>query len=430
MASTWGTNLWGSNAWNSDVNLTAPSGVESTTSVTSVTVDATIQIGWGGLAWGEGEWGDLANPNIDVSGSAVTSNTGSVIISANADVTIDTTITGPADIGMNSATDSVIAGTSVLVELTGEESTSTVGNAFGGEIVTVEVTSPSKDAWGEEAYGNGSWGLGDGTSVQTGEPVLIGTANIAVTTNELIISEGNVDPSPDVSLVGVGMTITTGVGTVTAGADVNTTGSEISTDLGNVILTGTADIQVSGVEITGQTGQLEYEVIYSLSGAEATSTTGDAFGGEVVEVQVTTASATPWGETAWGDGFWGVGLGTDISIGADVVLTPSIEVNVTGVQLNWTIGTETITADANLTLSGVSAEIFQGDEKAFTDYTAQVTGQQLSSSVNNVLAGISQLVTPTGVTATISTGIMGINAWAVVEPNASTTWSVVDKAAA
>jgi len=119
MASTWGTNLWGSNAWNSDNNIIAPSGVESTTSVTSVTVDAQIQIGWGGLAWGEGEWGDLANPNIDVSGLAITSNTNAVTISANADVTIDTTVTGPADIGMSSATDGVVAGTSVLVTVTG-----------------------------------------------------------------------------------------------------------------------------------------------------------------------------------------------------------------------------------------------------------------------------------------------------------------------
>jgi hypothetical protein len=58
------------------------------------------------------------------------------------------------------------------------------------------------------------------------------------------------------------------------------------------------------------------------------------------------------------------------------------------------------------------------------------TGQQLSAQKGTVVAGISQLVIPTGVTATVTNGTMGINAWAVIEPNASTTWSVVDKAAA
>jgi hypothetical protein len=152
---------------------------------------------------------------------------------------------------------------------------------------------------------------------------------------------------------------------------------------------------------------------------------------EVVEVQVTTASAIPWGETAWGDGFWGNGVGTDIAIGADAVLTPSIDVPVTGEQLDWTIGNETVTGDANVTLTGNEVTIALGDEDAFTNVTVQVTGNNIGPIViGDFLAGISQLVVPTGVTATVSTGIMGINAWAVIEPNASTTWSVVDKAAA
>jgi|DEB0MinimDraft_3_1074331.scaffolds.fasta_scaffold08593_2 hypothetical protein len=369
MASTWGTNLWGSNAWNSDNNIIAPSGVESTTSVTSVTVDAQIQIGWGGLAWGEGEWGDLANPNIDVSGLAITSNTNAVTISANADVTIDTTVTGPADIGMSSATDGVVAGTSVLVTVTGEEATSTVGDAFGGETNVVQVTSPSNDPWGNETWGNGLWGVGDGIT-------LLGDATV--------VAQGD--------------------------ASVTLTGQELTSTTGTAVL---------GVSIlTTPTGQ------------ELTSSEGTVFGGEVIEIQVTTASAQPWGELAWGDGEWGQSVGTDIAIGADAVLTPSIDVLVTGEQLDWTIGTETVIGDANVTLTGIEITVTLGDADAFTNVTAQVTGQQLTSSVSNVLAGISQLVTPTGVTATTSTGIMGINAWAVIEPNASTTWSVVDKAAA
>jgi len=157
---------------------------------------------------------------------------------------------------------------------------------------------------------------------------------------------------------------------------------------------------------------------------------GEAFGGEVVEVQVTTASAQPWGELTWGDGEWGQSVGTDISIGADTVIVPSVEVDVTGIALNSTAATVSVTADANLSLTGQEVELLQGNENAFSDVTIEVSGQELTTELENVVAGISALVLPTGVTSTTSTGIIGINAWAVVNPNASTTWSVVDKAAA
>ena len=49
--------------------------------------------------------------------------------------------------------------------------------------------------------------------------------------------------------------------------------------------------------------------------------------------------------------------------------------------------------------------------------------------IGDYLAGISQLVTPTGVTMTVSSGIMSVNAWAVVDAGTEPTWAVVDIAA-
>jgi hypothetical protein len=289
-----------------------------------------------------------------------------VLQTVSVDIQIDTT---SPNIGMITGSDGVIAGTSHLEEVTGEEVTSTAGDAFGGETNVVQVTSPSNDPWGNTlvGWGNGLWGVGDG-----------------------------------VTLLGDATVVAQGDGSVTL------TGEQANTSI----------------------GQTEIPVVID-SGIEITSTLGDVFGGEVVEVQVTSASATPWGETAWGDGFWGNGVGTDIAIGADAVLTPSIDVLVTGEQLDWTIGNETVTGDANVTLTGNEVTIALGDENAFTNVTAQVTGNNIGTIViGDFLAGISQLVVPTGVTATTNVGTMGINAWAVIEPNASTTWSVVDKAAA
>jgi len=334
---SWNSLVWGQDFENQTVQVTTP-----------------VHGEWGLSTWGDNTFGGIAGMDFNLGNGALT---------VSVDVQIDTT---SPDIGMNTGTGNAVAGASAEVIPTGSESTSTVGDAFGGEVNEVQVTSPSNDPWGNEAWGNGLWGVGDGIT-------LLGDASV--------LAQGD--------------------GFVTL------TGSEANTSV----------------------GQIEIPVVID-SGIEITSTTGNAFGGEVVEVQVTSASATPWGETAWGDGFWGNGVGTDIAIGADAVLTPSIEVLVTGEQLDWTIGTENVTGDANITLSGVSADIFQGDENAFTDVTIEPTGQQLTTQLADVVAGISQLVTPTGVTATTTTGTMGINAWAVIQPNATTTWSVVDKAAA
>jgi hypothetical protein len=71
-----------------------------------------------------------------------------------------------------------------------------------------------------------------------------------------------------------------------------------------------------------------------------------------------------------------------------------------------------------------------GDEDAFTNVKVNVTGQLLGPIViGDYLAGISQLVTPTGVTMTVSSGIMSVNAWAVVDAGTEPTWAVVDIAA-
>ena len=329
----------------------------------------------------------------------------------------------------------------------GYEKWGTLGDVtltVSGQSTTASVNSITVDAqiqigWGGLAWGEGEWGD-------------LANPNIDVSGNSLTSTVNSVSVAigVDALLTSVSLNTTTGVPFVTAPVEIDLTGIELTatssavsleskyligsaeatTAVVSVTTQANADVIPTGVGLTGSTGQLEYEAAYSFNGSEANSTAGDVFGGEAVDIQVTTASTQPWGELTWGDGEWGQSVGTDIAIGADAVLTPSVEVDVTGVQLNWTIGTENVTADANLTLSGVSAEVFQGDENAFTEITIEATGQQLTTQLSSVVAGISQLVTPTGVTATVSSGTMGVNAWAVVQPNASTTWSVVDKAAA
>ena len=81
-------------------------------------------------------------------------------------------------------------------------------------------------------------------------------------------------------------------------------------------------------------------------------------------------------------------------------------------------------------LTGEEITLTLGNENAFTNVKAQPTGIEIGPFViGDYAAGISIIVEPTGVTSTVSTGIMGINAWAVVDPGTAPTWTVVDIAA-
>ena len=124
----------------------------------------------------------------------------------------------------------------------------------------------------------------------------------------------------------------------------------------------------------------------------------------------------------------GQGEGTDISQGGEEVAVPSVEVDVTAVTATTSTGQETIKADANVTLTTAGLLTTSlGDEDAFTKVTVSVTGNSVGTIViGDFLAGISQLVIPSGVTMTASSGIMSVNAWAVVDAGTEPTWTVVD----
>ena len=421
---TWGSQTWGYYNWGTlgDASITVSG--QSTLSLSVGSVDQQSNPGWGAQYWGAGEWGDLSSPEVALTGQQITTTVSAV--TAITDVVVEVTgeLLGPIIIG------DYVAGISVETSPLGEELNSTVNSVFAGEVVTVQVTSASNEAWGENAWSVGAWGVGDGQTLSLGDTSIAIGQQIFLTAQTLNITVEDVIAGISIVAEPAGEELTPDLGSLSFESKYLIGSAEATTTVNSVDVQANADVDVTGEELTGDTGQLEYEAKYLIGSAEANSIVGDAFGGEVVEIQVTTASAQPWGELAWGEGQWGQSVGTDIAIGADAVLTPSVEVNVIGEQLDWTIGNETVTGDANVTLTGNEVTTALGDEDAFTNVTAQVTGQQLTSSVSNVLAGISQLVVPTGVTATTNVGTMGINAWAVIEPNASTTWSVVDKAAA
>jgi hypothetical protein len=444
MSTTWGQYTWGSNSWESDLNTVTPS--SNTISISTNDVSAFPLNGWGGQQWGANLWGNLTDNGAEVSGIQITTSLGSESVdgeinsgwgrqtwgingwgilgtlqlqgnqinTAVQSVTVDAQIQlgwgglywGAGEWGelsspevqltgqlINTTTDTVTIEANANVDVTGQQRSITTGDetagtsvlvslnpltqldidtdgVFAGELVIVEVSSPANDEWGTEYWGAGQWGVGDGITIITG------------------------------------------------------------TETEN---TGTGSVTLTGEEINVTTDTLGQASIYSFTGEELNISTDGVFGGPNIEVQVRTASAVNWGYAPYGEGQWGQGVGTDIGIGGEEVATPSIEVPVNNTNLtinSFANNQPTITADANTLQTGEELTIVLGDEDAIPNTQVDVTGIELGPIViGDYLAGISAEVTPTGVTATTSTGIIGLNAWAVVDPGTAPTWTVVDIAA-
>jgi len=374
-----GLTAYGASSWGSESY-----GGDNSTSTTIGSLDAFNNDGWGRLSWGSLTWNqDFENQTVQVTtpgkgtewGSDVWGDaewgqiTGMDTDLGTADLTIsvDASLTGEE---LNTTTATAVAGASAEVSLTALNEIQTfTGNEFAGPNIEVPVTSPVNDEWGTEYWGAGQWGVGDGVTIA----------------------------------------------------------------LGQETVTGDANVEVSGEQIAFQTvGTVEIPVVID-NGVELQSAQGDAFGGELVEVQVSTASASPWGNASFGEGQWGQGVGTDISIGGEEVAVPSVEVPVNNTNLtinSFANNQPTITADANTLQTGEELITVLGNEDAVPNTQVDLTGIELGPIViGDFLAGINADVEPTGVTATTSTGIIGLNAWELVDPGIAPTWTVVDKAA-
>ena len=374
-----GLTAFGASSWSSESY-----GGDNSTSTTIGSIDAFNNEGWGRLSWGSLTWNrDFENQTIqvttpgnptlwggDVWGDASWGQITGMDTDLGASeltVSINQQVTGEE---LNSTTNNVVAGTSAVATPSSPSpiANTSVNDVFGGETNVVQVTSPSNDEWGTEPYGQGFWGVGDGITIFVG-------------TETEHIADGNVE----------------------------VTGNQIDFEA-----VGTVEIPV----VT--------------EGIQIASSVNDVFGGEVVEVQVTTASATNWGDAPFGAGQFGQGPGTDISQGGEEIGLPSQEVPVTNTNLtlnSFANNQPTITADANVPVTGQEITTVLGNEDAIPNTIASPTGIELTTSINNVLAGISDIALPSGVTMTSSSGTIGLNAWELVDPGTAPTWTVVDKAA-
>jgi len=196
------------------------------------------------------------------------------------------------------------------------------------------------NAWNELYWGDGFWGLqGDGGASVTGI--------------ELSAQQGSVFSGENNSW-----------GQFTWGfnewgdlinPNIDLTGVELNTSVGNEEAFTNIDLILSTNLIESTTGTVfaasNFEI--DVTGTFVNSTVNSIFAGEVVTVEVTTpGNPTTWGYESWGSSSWGQITGSVSQLGEETIQAEqNPTVDLIGNELNSTINSLIITADAILTLS-------------------------------------------------------------------------------
>jgi hypothetical protein len=297
----WGSLSWSSGVWgnvqNSGAELT---GIGLTTDSGNVGISGEINAGWGRLTYGENAWGIQGDVLITGIGLDVGVGTGSVTIDVQPELLGEQVNLSTGDPFIITATE-IFLNDNPLPNLTVAEGTVDAApdaevsgqqlNVGVGTVTAFNEQGWGRDDWGTEVWGaQGIWvsvqldndnlGLGvtsgiretwgqdewGATTTEWGGSAVTDVGiltNAAVTGNELTAAEGTVDPSPDATVVGIGLTASVALGSVIE-ADANVT----ITGIGLEIAQGQAELDANTIaSITGQ--QLNISLNSAVAGASA-----------------------------------------------------------------------------------------------------------------------------------------------------------------
>ena len=120
------------------------------------------------------------------------------------------------------------------------------------------------------------------------------------------------------------------------------------------------------------------------------------------------------------------GNALQISIG-DVGITADSIVEIANPnRLTLGAGTVTITADANLSVTGNATTLSVGTAIAIADIIIPVTGNALTLSTGSVTVTGTALVNPTGSQLIANTGEAGVITWNDIIPGVNMTWTPIE----
>jgi hypothetical protein len=299
---TWSALSWNAGNWNDQTDIDfIPTGINLTTTLNSV--DAFPNEGWGSDRWGIENWGE-SGLRVSVTGNSLETTIGgpafdwgesswnsselswsgfsnvTVALGMQIDVTgigLETTLASvtevitvdafPSGIELTTSTGSVDIDPDATI--TGIELTLAVGT-----VEAYNVTGWGRETWGEDVWGdNGVWETvsvtGQELTITQGNEDIDVSVTAEVSSNAQVgwgvvgwgtqtwnnsevnlamsITEGEVDPSPDAIVTGIGMNVSLSTGSVIIGtATVDLTG--IGLDIGLGTASGEA---ITLVDITG-----------------------------------------------------------------------------------------------------------------------------------------------------------------------------------
>lgn len=323
------------------------------------------------------------------------------------------------------------------------------------ENVTVSVTTPgTPTTWGQNVYGNYSWGQITGTEFEIGNESIEAGASVILSTNLLTSSVDTVSAQANFIIEVTGIELNLTINSVFAGenvlVEVTTPGSSttwgqdnfgqyswnqitgVEVDIGDETVEGTGLLNLTGIQfnITTDIVSITADANINASTNIVNVTVASILATIDVDVEVNAPGSLPWGATAWNNGTWGEIGGMFASQGAEEESVPGVDVFVSTNLLTLTLTSiAQVTGDANLTLNTNLLITSLGDEEGLPN-----TQVVLSTNLLNVSMGFASgepltNVSVTGVNMTASTGRLFIAAWEVVDIGVTNNWSVVDIAA-
>jgi hypothetical protein len=327
------------------------------------------------------------------------------------------------------------------------------------ENATVSVTTPgTPTTWGQNVYGNYSWGQITGTESEIGNESIEAGASVILSTNLINSFVNSVSGEANFEILVSSNLISSFVNSVFAGenilVEVTTPGTSttwgqgsfgqyawnqitgFSADLGEETITAEENITLilSTNFLTLSVSSITITVDVNITAATNLLNVEEGFAQENVEantiVEVSAPGSLPWGATTWSNGTWGEIGGMEVSQGAEEEATPSIEVFTSGNALNVSLTSiDQVTGDANVTVNTNSLTTSLGNEEGVPNTQVTLSTNLLNVSMGFASGEVLSTVSPTGINMTASTGRLFIAAWEVVDIGVTNNWSVVDIAA-
>ena len=120
------------------------------------------------------------------------------------------------------------------------------------------------------------------------------------------------------------------------------------------------------------------------------------------------------------------GNALQISIGNIGITADSIVEIANPNRLTLGAGTVTITADANLSVTGNATTLNVGTAIAFADLIIPVTGNALTLTTGSVTVTGTALINPVGSQLVVGSGELGVITWNDIVPGVDMTWTEIE----